>query len=166
MRTAGPPTICCCPSIRWTASRSRRRRSGPPCPRLQTGVRSACPSQLYVYDEATGENCRERFREKVAALSVETIPVGNSQTMEHTGAVQDDPRMPYSLASTEVLYEAEDGSDEVRWTLTMENGDVIVLRHYLSIPEDLYPQLPGGGRTHGDCGGASGPAGPHRCHSG
>ena len=97
------------------------------------GGRSACPSQLYVYDEATGENCRERFREKVAALSVETIPVGNSQTMEHTGAVQDDPRMPYSLASTEVLYEAEDGSDEVRWTLTMENGDVIVLRHYLSI---------------------------------
>ena len=97
------------------------------------GGRSACPSQLYVYDEATGENCRERFWEKVAALSVETIPVGNSQTMEHTGAVQDDPRMPYSLASTEVLYEAEDGSDEVRWTLTMENGDVIVLRHYLSI---------------------------------
>lgn len=130
------------------------------------GGRSACPSQLYVYDEATGENCRERFREKVAALSVETIPVGNSQTMEHTGAVQDDPRMPYSLASTEVLYEAEDGSDEVRWTLTMENGDVIVLWHYLSIRRISTLSYQAEGRTHGDCGGASGPAGPHRCHSG
>ena len=59
--------------------------------------------------------------------------MGNSQTMEHTGAVRDDPRLPYSLASTEVIYEVEDGSNEVRWTLTMKNGDILILRHYLSI---------------------------------
>ena len=97
------------------------------------GSRSACPSQLYVYDEATGENCRESFWGKVASATVETVPMGNSQTMEHTGAVRDDPRLPYSLASTEVIYEVEDGSNEVRWTLTMRNGDTLVLRHYLSI---------------------------------
>ena len=90
-------------------------------------------SQLFVTD-GTGSAANEEFLAKVRSFEIEAIPQGDSAAMEPVGPVinREDP---LALRSAMVYFDTTCGSNIVRWTITMNNGDTLTLQHVLTILE-------------------------------
>ena len=97
------------------------------------GSRVFTYSQLFVTD-GTGSAANEEFLAKVRSFEIEAIPQDGSSAMEPMGPVinREDP---LALRSAMVYFDTTCGSNIVRWTITMNNGDTLSLQHVLTILE-------------------------------
>ena len=93
-------------------------------------------SQFFVADANSGLVVNESFLEKVEHFEVNAIPQGEAAALEIEGPLINDDD-PLALRSARLFYYTESGSNLIRWTITMKNGDVITLQHTLSVTELL-----------------------------
>lgn len=93
---------------------------------------SAMPSQLAVYEESTGADVQDAFFEKVESCTVKTIPDENSKAMECSKPAKDEVFADAARVS-HILFQGDSGTNEIRWTLNMKNGDTIILRQTIHI---------------------------------
>jgi len=90
-------------------------------------------SILYVWDAQSGESLQQEFAEKIAGIVV----TGNALSGEGVAPVGTEQRDPVWRSS--VRYNAQSGTGEIIWTITMKNGDVIVLSHRMVVSP--YPTI-------------------------
>lgn len=97
---------------------------------LEAGARSAKPSQLAI--EGSEAGAQAAFMEKVSSCTVETIALDGGNVMEHTAPAYDED-FPYSAATAHIFFSPDCGTNEIRWTLHMKNGDTIILRQTITV---------------------------------
>lgn len=93
----------------------------------------ANPSQLYVRTP-DGADGQEAFSALVASAEVQALPRGGAEAMDFTEPVHD-PSFPYAAMTSHIGFRAGCGVNDILWTLTMKNGDVIRLRQTVSAVE-------------------------------
>ena len=93
----------------------------------------AMPSQLTIYDEKTDADTQDVFFEKVESCTAETIPEEGSRAMTVTPEPAADPVFPDAARVAHVNYSGDCGTNEIRWTIRMKNGDTIILKQTLSV---------------------------------
>jgi hypothetical protein len=91
-------------------------------------------SQLFVEGVTAGKRANENFLEKVSSFYVEAIPVDTSAVMETSDPLVNEEDL-LALRSARVYFDAYNGTNIIRWTITMKNGDVLSLQHSLSATE-------------------------------
>lgn len=110
---------------------------------IAEGMWSALPCQLYVFDKKTGKLAWEEFTEKVASCEVETVPEENARKMEYVEPVHNES-FPDAAYVSDINYTADCGTNEIRWTLKMKNGDTISMKYLLHITKldavTYYPE--------------------------
>ena len=94
----------------------------------------ALPSQLRVVRADTGEDAGAEFLAGLEEARVETLPEGDAQAMGSTVPAPDG-NFPFSTLTSHITYNGASGSDTVRWTLRMKNGDVLTLTQEISVTE-------------------------------
>ena len=92
----------------------------------------ALPCQLYVLDQGSGKLAGEEFSEKIASCKVDTKPAKGSQKMEYTEPMYNED-FANAAYTSDIMYTADSGTNDIQWTLTMKNGDVLTLSTRLSI---------------------------------
>ena len=100
---------------------------------IRTGA-SETLSQLCVYREEGRETCREEFLALVKSCMAEIVPGEDARAMD-CGTVEEDHSSPYAILGTEIGYRPGDGENDIRWTLTMRNGDTIRMSHRFTAGE-------------------------------
>ena len=102
----------------------------------ETGIRNyeEMPARLYAYREESRETCREEFLALVESCTVEAVPAEGARAMRCTQP-EEDRSSPYVVLGSAIDYEPGDGSNDICWTLTMKNGDVIRMSQRLTIGE-------------------------------
>ena len=105
---------------------------------LPGGEESAIPSLLYVRDPDTGENLADAFLQKLAHSYVRAEAHDGSRQMNAFSPARNES-LPDAALVTDITYRAEDGTNDIVWTLEMLNGDRITLRHSLTI--DVLPHV-------------------------
>lgn len=109
---------------------------------IPAGSGYGAPSHLYVYDENSDDDVQDEFMKKVVSCTVESVPLtgGNPMEILKPEYTQD---FPYATRTATVIYNVSCGTNEIRWTLQMENGDTVILRQTLVVHEQpsiqLYP---------------------------
>ena len=93
----------------------------------------AMPSQLTIYDEKTGADAQDAFFEKVESCTAETSPEEGSREMPITTEPAADPVFPDAARVAHVNFGGDYGTNEIRWTIRMKNGDTIILKQTLSV---------------------------------
>ena len=99
---------------------------------IERDASSGMPSQLSVYDVSTGADVQDTFFEKVESCTVETIPGENSKAMDYTVPAKDEIFTEAARVS-HIMFKGDSGTNEIRWTLRMKNGDTIILRQTIHV---------------------------------
>ena len=100
--------------------------------KLSEGMDSALPCMLYVLDEDTGKLAVEEFSQKVESCQMDTEPQENSQKMEYIEPVYS-KSFPNAAYVSDVYFTSDSGTNDIKWKLTMKNGDTISLSTRLTI---------------------------------
>ena len=119
--------------LSWTGgSGTLREGVGEHTVLLAGGEQSTHPARLYVYDIDHDVNLNREFAEKIARAEIEIIPQNDSEPVEvfEPGYNSD---FPYCAQVAVVLYNAFSGTNDVKWTLQMKNGDRIILQQRLTV---------------------------------
>lgn len=98
---------------------------------IREGETYAKPSQLYILAE-DGSDGAEPFLKAVTGCTVEALPLDGAAAMEHTDPLPDDIFVDAALVS-HVLFDTACGTNDIFWTLTMENGDTLRLRQRIAV---------------------------------
>lgn len=98
------------------------------------GEEKTTSSQLCVYREEGRETCREEFLSLVEHCAAEAVPGADARAMD-CGTVEEDRSSPYAILGAEIGYRPGDGENDIRWTLTMRNGDTIRMTHRFTAGE-------------------------------
>ena len=113
---------------------SRRETQESRLVELPPDTRTGVPSILTVYRAGSPEDVTEEFRAKIETLSVDAVPTGEGTHMElFHGELT--PEFSGALHLVSISMAVENVENEIRWTLTMENGQVITLSQLLTITE-------------------------------
>lgn len=125
--------------LTWPISRSALSEpTESACLQLPQGESSAIPSLLYVRDPDAGENLADDFLQKLAHSYVRSEAHDGSGQMNVSSPARNESLADAALV-TDITYRAEDGTNDIVWTLEMLNGDRITLRHSLTI--DVLPHV-------------------------
>lgn len=95
------------------------------------GSSYAKPSLLSIYDSSTGAAADEAFFKNVSSLSVETIPDENSPAMDFSAPAKNEV-FPNAVLVSNIHFDGNSGTNTVRWTFVMKNGDKIILKQTIS----------------------------------
>ena len=129
--------------------------------RIAEGDQSAMPLWLCVYN-SSDSSLAEKFADQIASCTVEAVPaavpveaaetasepdaarVSASSPMEIYGPDPvDDASIP-ALWKADLVYAPENGTNELKWTITMKNKDTILLSQTMTCTpmpvKDLYYQ--------------------------
>ncbi len=90
------------------------------------------PAQLYAFDMERGVNDPGEFEKKLSSVRLEAVPDGSSEPVEIIGPYQSGD-FPYSVRMADIGYTAFSSSNDLVWTLSMKNGDTVVLRQHLTV---------------------------------
>lgn len=101
---------------------------------LSEGMDSALPCQLYVLDQETGKLAGEEFADKVETCKVDTKAAENSLKMEFIEPMYNES-FPYAAYVSDIYFTSDSGTNDIEWTLSMKNGDTILLSTRLTIEE-------------------------------
>lgn len=104
------------------------------------GERFRYPAQLLIYRNGYDPAIQAAFMEKVASCTVESIPLEGGQPMDCTLPTPDDAFSKAALVSF-IGYDGKSLLNEIRWTILMQNGDIIYLTHKIratELPEVHY----------------------------
>lgn len=115
-----------------TSNIAKKQKQGSVTIKASAETESAKPSQLSVYDEETGADAQDTFFEEVDSCTVETIPGENSKAMECSQPAKDHV-FPNAARVAHVYFNGDSGTNEIRWTLNMKNGDTIILSQFICI---------------------------------
>ena len=102
--------------------------------RLPPDMDSMAFSQLFVYDEGN-EAARDAFMEAMESCEVETIPLEGTSRIVADAPEVPDLAVSSALRLSYVHYHANDGLTEIRWTVSMKNGDTIKLSQKIECAE-------------------------------
>lgn len=92
------------------------------------------PSQLFIYQENSDEDVQDIFMDLVESYAVETVPEDGAAAMAFSTPRYEES-FPAAARMTDVEYGAENGTNEIIWTLNMKNGDVIRLHQRVYVTE-------------------------------
>ena len=99
-------------------------------------------SRLYV-SQNMSFSVSEKFYSQVKNIQVDSLPHDDAeplvfQMVEYTALA------PNALISAEYFYTTKNKTNDIRWTITMKNGDKIILTHTITIEEvplvRIYPE--------------------------
>ena len=99
---------------------------------LAEGEQSMHPARLYVYDLDRDVNLDREFAEKIARTEIEVIPQGDSEPLDVFQPAYN-PDFPHCAQVADVGYNAFSGTNDLKWTLQMKNGDSISLRQRFNV---------------------------------
>ena len=106
---------------------------------VEEGMDYRMPSRLYVNHADAGENAKEAFFQKVEGVAVELLRGGEGASPWRCEPPVEMDFDPEAARISLLTYAAESGPMELRWTLTMKNGDTI--RLYQRVDLDVIPTL-------------------------
>lgn len=89
---------------------------------------AAMMSLLYVYRVEDSKNARHIFEDLIDHATVETVPRDNAEQME-CEQPHYDTFVPDAMMLSEFYYMPATGTNDILWTITMKNGDVLKLQH-------------------------------------
>lgn len=101
---------------------------------LPEGIRTNVPSILSAYKEGSDENAGDDFLRKVENFSLEAIPMEGAGPMNVGEFVMTD-EFAGSLKVSFINMGLDCRRNTIRWTLTMVNGQKIVLEHTITVEE-------------------------------
>ncbi len=119
---------------------------------VEEGTAANKPSRLFINHVDTGVSAREAFLRKVRYVSVELLQGGEgpapwqcSEPTVYNGLNSEVYSLAPDAAGVSILsYTDRSGSMELRWTLTMRNGDTICLHQRMELGEiptrHFYPE--------------------------
>lgn len=99
---------------------------------LPEGSNAAYPCQLYIFDQETGEPAESDFTDKIKSCTVKTVPLDGARQMEISGPGYNE-YFPEAYSVADIIYYADCGTNEIYWTLEMENGDQLGLKAVIRI---------------------------------
>lgn len=92
----------------------------------------AMPSQLAIYNGDMTELINDEFAEKIESCTVAAVP-DKGGTVMLTSEPHSLPEVfPSALYVSDVQYTGKHGTNEIKWTINMKNGDTITLKHTLT----------------------------------
>ena len=95
----------------------------------------AFPSQLFVYRNHDAENAKDAFLSQVSHISLTTVPHDGATQMEYDEPAPDEV-FPEAARISNIYYDSTCGTNDILWTITMKNGDRLILRHSIAV----FPQ--------------------------
>ena len=103
---------------------------------------SSAPSRVYVaYNDSF--DVREKFRAQVKDITVESVPTDGGEALV-CEIVEETALASNALISAEYLYTYKNKTNDIRWTVNMNNGDKIILTHTVTMEEvplvHIYPE--------------------------
>ena len=102
----------------------------------------ALPARLFVLKNGDQENAQEEFWDLVDTVKLEAKPRDGASQMEVHEPVYSE-NFPNAAYTADVLYTTECGTNDLFWTVSMKNGDTLLLTHALTIYEqpvvNYYP---------------------------
>ena len=101
---------------------------------LPPETRTGCPSILTVYREGSSQDVTEAFAQKVREYSVEAIPLGDGTPMEVI-ETEISPEFEGAYRMVTISMWTQNRENEIRWRLTMEDGQEILLAQRLTVEE-------------------------------
>ncbi len=120
--------------LHWTTPQETYTRT------LVRGTQAAIPLQLYVYREGSGENARASFAELVEHTAV-TVSAAPGSKAASASVPAWNPGFPDAMLEADIVYDTDCSANDIFWTLTMKNGDTLILREKMEIrvrPEASY----------------------------
>lgn len=96
----------------------------------------AFPSQLFVYRNNDTENAREDFLSLVSHVSLTTEPQDGAAQMEYDDPEADEG-FPDAAQIACIYYDSSCGTNEIVWTISMKNGDRLILRQSITAIQQL-----------------------------
>ena len=101
---------------------------------IPAGAQYAYPSQLYIYRDDTQDDVQQEFLSGLSSLTVETVPQDGAEQMTWSEP-RWDAGFPAAARMTDIFYTAACGINDILWTLTMKNGDVLRLRQRITVTQ-------------------------------
>ena len=102
------------------------------------GESYAFPSQLHVYEAGNDADVTEAFLQLVEDYTLETIPEAGAKAMWFSPPGRQES-FPYAALMADIHYDNACGTNRVRWTLQMKNGDTVVMEH--AVRAEPQPQV-------------------------
>lgn len=103
---------------------------------LPEGMDSALPCQLYVLDEESGKLAWENFTAGVESCKIEIKPHENARKAEYTEPVHSES-FPNAAYMSSIHYVSDCGTNDIQWTVSMKNGDTILLHTQLTVEKKI-----------------------------
>ena len=99
------------------------------------GKDGSFPSLLYISKESSGEFVQQGFlNEFVKDVTIESLPQNGTQPLDLEKPYYDPLEFPEAVLKSDMRIGSYNAGDNiVRWTLTMKNGDVLVLEQTVTI---------------------------------
>ena len=95
---------------------------------------AAMQSLLFAYSEDGTKNARHLFEDLIDHAAVETVPRDSATQMECTQPAYD-TLVPDAMLVSEFYYMPQTGTNDICWTITMKNGDVLKMQHSFTCNE-------------------------------
>lgn len=100
---------------------------------IRAGEQFANPSQLLI-QTADRRDAAEAFLPAVSGCTVAAEPLDGAAAMDHTNP-QRDESFPHAALTSHIFFDTTCGSNDICWTLELENGDTLRLRHRIAVDE-------------------------------
>lgn len=111
---------------------------------VEEGTTSNKPSRLFINHVDTGVNAKEAFLRKVKDITVELLQGGDSPAPWQYTPPQAYDFAPEAAGVSILTYTDRSGGMELRWTITMRNGDTIRLYQRMELgvvpTRHFYPE--------------------------
>lgn len=111
---------------------------------VEEGTTSNKPSRLFINHVDTGVNAKEAFLRKVKDITVELLQGGDSPEPWQYTPPQAYDFAPEAAGVSILTYTDRSGGMELRWTITMRNGDTIRLYQRMELgvvpTRHFYPE--------------------------
>ena len=111
---------------------------------VEEGTTSNKPSRLFINHMDTGVNAKEVFLRKVDTITVELLQGGDSPEPWQYTEPQASDYDPEAASRSILTYTDRSGNMELRWTITMQNGDIIRLYQRMALgvvpTRHFYPE--------------------------
>ena len=111
---------------------------------VEEGTASNKPSRLFINHMDTGVNAKEVFLRKVESITVELLQGGDSPEPWQYTEPQATDYDPEAASRSILTYTDRSGDMELRWTITMQNGDTIRLYQRMALgvvpTRHFYPE--------------------------
>lgn len=91
-------------------------------------------SSYLIIRQSEGATQAQPLKDKIERIVVAPTPLDGAQGMTRTDAMPNE-RFPNARCISNIYYEPDCGTNEIRWTVYMKNGDMLTLRHRISVPE-------------------------------